>query len=177
MTVLNEPPRREFGPAIDTFTGIDRKSVLMTDRIAHDHPTIETIEAKIDRHGGTTRPEVVVTEPLDVEPETLVRLVLDGTEYRAPVEASGRGQPVFRHAASSPSAARNPGTAENVLTDWIAERDLDVGRSLHLDVVEPGFRYGLRAPGEKAVYDGGQPDESLASIARALDSADSGPDS
>lgn len=149
----------------------------MANRIAHDHPTIETIAAKIDRHGGTTRPEVVVAESLDVEPETLVRLVLGGTEYRAPVEATDTGGSVFRHAAPSPTAARHPGTTENALVEWIAERNLDVGRSLHLDVVEPGFRYGLRAPGEEAVYDGGKPDESLAAIARTLDSGDSRSDS
>lgn len=143
----------------------------MPDRIPHDHPTVDTIVAKIDRHGGTTRPEVVVTEPLEVDPGTLVRLVLDGSEYRAEVETSGRGQPVLRHAAPSPSAARNPGSTENALTDWIAARDLDIGRSVHLDVVEAGFRYGLRAPGEEAVYDGGQPDETLAAIARNLDSS------
>ncbi|MDZ7850956.1 MAG: hypothetical protein U5K70_09275 [Halodesulfurarchaeum sp.] len=144
----------------------------MTDRIAHDHPTVDTFDAKIGRHGGTTRPEVVIEESLAVEHGTLVRLVLDGTEYRAPVEVSEAGSAVLRHAAAAPSGARNPGSVVNALAEWLAAQNLEIGHSLHLDVVEPGFRYGLRAPGDQAIYDAGRPDESLAGIARSLDSTD-----
>ncbi|MFB6086310.1 MAG: hypothetical protein ABEJ84_05840 [Halodesulfurarchaeum sp.] len=141
----------------------------MPDRIAHDHPTVETIAARIERHGGTTRPEVVIEEPLEVEPETLVRLVLSGREYRARVEASDSGSVAFRHAARSPTGARSPGTGKNALTAWIETRELEIGRPLHLDVVDSGFRYGLRAPGEDVTYDVSRPDHSLAAIARNLD--------
>ncbi|MFB6197751.1 MAG: hypothetical protein ABEI52_05700 [Halobacteriaceae archaeon] len=57
----------------------------------------------------------------------------------------------------------------NLLHQWIDERDLGVGRTVHLDVIEPEFKYGLRAPGERATYEIGRPDQSLASIARELD--------
>ncbi|MFB6110492.1 MAG: hypothetical protein ABEJ60_06425 [Halodesulfurarchaeum sp.] len=141
----------------------------MTERLAHDHPTIETIPAKLARRGRTTRPTVRVQGDLEVEPGSLVRLMLDGTEYRAPVERREDGTPVFRRAASSPAVARDPAPAENALVEWVESTGLGMGRTVHVDVVEPGFRYGLRAPGESAVYPSGRPDDSLASIAENLD--------
>jgi hypothetical protein len=39
-----------------------------------------------------------------------------------------------------------------------------------VDVVEPGFKYGVRAPGESATYRStGTPDAGLADIAASLD--------
>ncbi len=140
----------------------------MPDRIAHNHPTIRTIPASIGRRGGTTRPEVRVDEALEVETGALVRLVLDGSEYRARIVRSTDGTPTIRHAASSPRMARNPAEAANALGEWIDDRDLSISYRLALDVVEPEFRYGLRAPGETAVYKSGRPDDSLASIARNI---------
>lgn len=141
----------------------------MTERIAHDHPTIETIAGTLARRGRTTRPEVRVQEDLDVDPDELVRLVLDGREYRAPVARREDGTPVIRRAAPTPSGARDASSATNALLEWVESTGLEIGRTVHVDVVEPGFRYGLRAPGESAVYPSGRPDESLSAIAENLD--------
>jgi hypothetical protein len=144
----------------------------MPDRIAHDHPTVETVAATVSRDGPTRRVMVTVTAELAVEPGDLVRLVIDGTEYRAPVEDEGNGVLGIRHAARSPSEARAPGEADNALLEWLEEQGFDIGGTLHLDVVEPGFRYGLRGPGESAVYQTGKPDDSLAAIARQVEETD-----
>ena len=141
----------------------------MPDRIAHDHATVETIDATIGRHGGTTRPEIRIDGDLEVDAGSLIRVVLDDQEYRAQVEHSTSNTAILRHAAKSPDAARNPGAGSNALQRWVENTGLEFGQTVHLDVVEPGFRYGVRAPGEEAVYKTGRPDESLAAIAKQLD--------
>lgn len=141
----------------------------MTDRVSHDHPTIETVSATVARYGGTSRPEIRVTDRLSVEQGTVVRLVLGGREYYAEVQAADSDTPVLRGAYPSPRTARNPGGATNHLAEWVEEQDLEWGRTVQVDVVAPGFKYGLRAPGESATYKTGRPDEGLADIARDLD--------
>jgi hypothetical protein len=154
----------------DTLTGPAVLFWSMSERVTHDHPTIETVEATLHRQGGTTRPEIRVAEELDVETGELVRVVLDESEYRVPIEKSPDGKPVFRHANSSPRLARNPDGAENALVQWVEHRELSFGRTVSVDIVETGFKYGLRGPGESAVYAGGKPTDSLADIAKNLDS-------
>lgn len=141
----------------------------MTDRVSHDHPTIETVSGTVARYGGTNRPEIRVAETLSVEQGTVVRLVTGGAEYYTVVQSGESQRPVFRGAYPSPRTARNPGAATNHLVSWVEERDLEWGRTVHVDVVEPGFKYGLRGPGESTTYSTGRPDEGLADIARDLD--------
>lgn len=145
----------------------------MTDRIAHDHPTVDTREATIERYGGTRRPEIQVEKRLTAEPDTVVRLVLEGSEYRAPLEQTADSRPVFRHAAKTPRLARNPSATENELVTWVRDHELEIGRTVFLDIIESGFKYGLRAPGDEAVYETGKPRDSLANIAQKFDT-DSG---
>ena len=140
----------------------------MTDRIAHDHPTIETASGILDRYGGTNRPEVRFEEERDLTDGDLIRLVLDGVEYRSQVVIRD-GTTVIRGAYETPRMARDPGSGTNALTEWVTDRDLERGRTVHLDVVEPGFKYGLRAPGERATYVSGRPDRGLADIAERLE--------
>ncbi|MGM0372602.1 MAG: DUF7112 family protein [Halobacteriota archaeon] len=141
----------------------------MVERIAHDHPTVETRSATIERRGRTTRPEIRIAGDLDVEPGSLIRLVLDGHEYRAPIEKRDDGTPVIRHAAETPRLARNRSAGENALVEWVEASGLEIGRSVEFDIVEPGYRYGLRKPGERATYESGRPEDSLSSIAENLD--------
>lgn len=141
---------------------------MMADRIRHDHPTVETISAVLGRFGGTRRPEIRIAEMLQVEADEVMRLVLDGTEYRSRIEQTG-GNPVIRGAYNTPRQARDPGGGPNHLPEWVESREIPAGGSLHLDVVEPGFKYGLRAPGEEMTYSTGQPDTGLADIAQQLD--------
>lgn len=139
----------------------------MTDRVSHDHPTVDTIPATIQRYGRTTRPEIRLQGPIAVDPGTVTRLVLGGSTYRT-VVADPDEEPVIRGVFETPSLARNPGTGHDVLPDWIEDRGLAPGRTVHVDVVESGFLYGLRAPGETATYRTGRPDATLADIARRM---------
>lgn len=145
----------------------------MSDQVPSDHPTISTVEATLSRSGATARPRIDIPgEVADEFPAgEVVRLVLDGHEYRARIERgfSGDGFQI-RGAYDSPRLARNPGEGENRLVEWFEDSGLSFGRTVLVDVVTEKFTYGLRAPGSRAVYDATEaPDESLASIARQLE--------
>ena len=138
----------------------------MTDFVTHE--SVENVSGVVERVGGTRRRQVVAT---GVEPpaDDVVRLDIDGSTYRAPVSQSSDGDLVFRGAYDSPSQARE-GTGTNYLVDFLADHDLDPGRTVHVDVIESGYRYGVRAPGQTATYRAtGAPKSSLADIARSLD--------
>ncbi|MFB6072355.1 MAG: hypothetical protein ABEJ88_05230 [Halobacterium sp.] len=142
----------------------------MTDRVTDE--AVDTVDGTLERAGGTRRLEVRL--PADASDDfpagEVVRVVLDGTERRARFAATSAGEPAIRGVYDTPSQARNPGASENRLGEWVDDRDLEAGRSVHVDVVEPGFKYGLRAPGESATYAATEPpDAGLADIAESLD--------
>lgn len=144
----------------------------MSDRVRADNPAVETVRATLERAGRTDRP--VVALPADVEtPDGPVRLVLDGRTTHARIERGLDGTPSIRAAYDSPRPAREgsagTGDAPNRLAEWVAETGLAFGRSVLVDVVESGDRYGLRAPGESAVYETGRRDEGLAAIAAEVE--------
>lgn len=141
----------------------------MDDRISHDHPTVETVDGTVERFGRTTRPTIRLPNGLAVQAGDLLRVVAGDREYRTVVESRAEGVLAITTLAESPRQARTPGSGPNVLPDWIRERDLDFGRTVHVDVVATGFRYGLRAPGETATYATGAPDDDLSSIAEQFD--------
>ncbi|MFB6082016.1 MAG: hypothetical protein ABEJ67_04260 [Halanaeroarchaeum sp.] len=142
----------------------------MPDRVSHDHPTVETLTATLGRYGGTTRPEVRLPGDADLPVGDVVRLILDGTEYRAELLDRADGTPVIRGAFETPRLARDPGSATDHLRAWVDDRDLATGRTVYVDVVEPGQTYGLRAPGESSTYRStGSPKDSLAAIAEDLE--------
>jgi len=148
----------------------------MAQRVSSDHPSVTTVDATLSRNGRTDRPRVdVPAEYADQFPhDEVVRLALDGTQYRAEVrtELASDGLRIMG-AYDTPRLARNPGEGENRLAEWYRATDVDFGRTVHLDVVEEGFLYGLRIPGDRAVYEATEsPAESLASIARDLESED-----
>ncbi|GAA0300609.1 DUF7112 family protein [Halarchaeum salinum] len=131
---------------------------------------VDTIDTVLERYGSTNRPQLRVSDPDAVPTGEVVRLVVDETEYRARVEEDASGNAVLRGAFESPRLARTPGEGENHLRAWLNGLDLDYGRTIHLDVVTPDYKYGVRAPGERATYTATEaPDEGLASIARDLD--------
>jgi len=142
----------------------------MADRVAHDHPTIDTLEATIGRYGGTHRPEIRIPESNAVPTGDVLSVVLDGTEYHAEIQADSDGSPLVRGAYETPRLARDPGSGTNYLPGWVDDSGLDVGRTVLVDVVESGYKIGLRAPGERATYAAtGTPKDSLAAIADDLD--------
>lgn len=141
------------------------------DRIPSDNPAVETIDATVERTGSVDRPRIVVpADRADALPtDAVVRVMLDGDEYRTRPDPLSGGRVAVGGAFDTPDAARDPGTGENRLPEWVERKDLDYGRTVHVDVVEREFLYGLRAPGERVVYDAVEkPDDSLASIAEDL---------
>lgn len=145
----------------------------MTQRVASDHASVTTIDARLAPSGASGSPSIeIAAENTDAfTPDEIVRLVLDEGEYRARIRRplTGEGLQILG-AYDTPGLARDPGEGENRLHEWFDDGDLDLGRTVHLDVVEEDFLYGVRRPGERAVYEVKEkPDESLAAIARDVD--------
>jgi hypothetical protein len=128
---------------------------------------VETVRVAIESAGALDRPKLVVPE--GTMPEGVVRIEADESTYHAPVEVGLDGEYELRGLYDNARLAREGG-GENRLTEWVEAAGLEAGRSALLDVVVEGEQYGLRAPGERAVYDIAEtPDDSLASIAEDLD--------
>lgn len=130
-----------------------------------DHPTVETVRATVARHGGGRRldlPEGVglSTGIMRVECES-------GTRF-ARVE-SVSGTPAIVGLYATADAARAGDVDRNRLADWLAAVDRPPGRSVLVDVLEPGADIGLRAPGQRLVYRvRDPPDPSLRGLADEL---------
>jgi len=142
----------------------------MPERVTDD--SVPTVVGTLTRAGGTRRLEIQLpADAADDDPaDDVVRVVLDGAERRTQLARRPSGEPVVRGVYDTPSLARDPGSGENRLTAWVEAAGLDEGRSVHVDVVEPGFKYGVRAPGESATYDAFEPpSDGLADIARSLE--------
>ena len=135
----------------------------MVDRVAADNPSVETVRATLARAGRTDRPKIELPEAFPV-PDGPVRLVLDGQECHAVVDLSLDETLEIRGVYGSVVEAR-AGEDSDRLVDWVDDRDLGFGRSVLVDVVQVGHHYGLRAPGEHAVYETRERDEGLAAIA------------
>lgn len=142
----------------------------MSNRVSNDHPSVHTVDATVIRAGRTDRPRLAIP-PADADhfpPGEVVRLVIDGTEYFTLVAENLAGDEIeLRGAFTTPDGARNPDGTDQ-LGDWRADSRVAFGNTAHVDVVEPGYKYGLRAPGEHAVYTGGKPDSGLQDLARDL---------
>ncbi len=143
----------------------------MAERVASDHPSVTTLDATITRRGRTRRPELHLPAktrehfPLG----ELVRLVIMDAERYAPIECRG-DTIVVTGAFETPRLANHPETGTNYLAEWLDATDRTFGRTALVDVIVPEFRYGLRVPGDTAVYDASQPPaDSLRRIAASLD--------
>ncbi|UPM42045.1 DUF7112 family protein [Halocatena salina] len=144
----------------------------MSDRIPHDHPSIDTVRGTIDRAGSTAHPKLVLDSESSLFPEGVVHLTLDGQQYHARIERSFDGTPeirsVYDNARLAREGAREPSV--NRLREWFDEGDLVFGRSVHVDVIEPDHQYAIRRPGATAVYTViPRPDRSLSEIADSLE--------
>ena len=143
----------------------------MADRVGGEHPSVMTLRGELVRRGGTRRPAVEVSpDDRDALPTGgTVRLVVDGRERHAPVGERGRTR-AFLGAYDNARLAKERDGRER-LAEWVEARGLEFGRSVLVDVVEPGEVYGLRAPGEDVVYEVERgPAESLRRIAEDLES-------
>jgi hypothetical protein len=141
----------------------------MANRLPSDHASVRTERAAVARSGGTRRPCLRLPTGLELDSGDLVRLVLDGDESHARVQADSSGL-LLRGAYDMRSEAKEPGRAENRLVEWLQANDREPDDALDLDVLDPGERYGLRLPGERVVYkDISSPGSSLQDIAKDLD--------
>ena len=138
----------------------------MTDRLPSDHPSIETVRATLARRGRTrSRLELPADDRF---PLTTVRLALDGDVSHARIERTRTLDVAIDGAYDNARLARER-DGEDRLEAWRRNSEIDYGRSVLVDVVEAGFLYGVREPGERVVYDAVEsPDEGLANIARDL---------
>jgi hypothetical protein len=98
-----------------------------------------------------------------------VRLVVDGRQRHAPVGVRGESR-AFLGAYDNARQARERDGRDR-LAEWVDDRELGFDRSVLVDVVEAGEAYGLRVPGEDAVYEVQRgPADSLGRIAEDLES-------
>ncbi|XVH32693.1 DUF7112 family protein [Haloferacaceae archaeon DSL9] len=143
----------------------------MSERIASDNAGIDTHRATVARLGGTRRRCVRIPDAVaaDLSEGDLVRIVFDRTEHHARVAGDADGL-LLRGAYENRRLARTRGDGDNRLAAWLAASGREPGQSVELDVVLGGDLYGLRTPGERAVYQVKEgPKDSLASIAERLD--------
>lgn len=141
----------------------------MVERVRHDAPSVRTIDATVSRRGRTGRSAVAIPADPGMEPGTAVRLVLDDREYWTVPERPLDGSDLeIRSLYETAEGAREGKSPSGRLQEWLEAADLEPGRTVHLDVVADGYRYGFRAPGETAIYDAGQPDSGLRDIAEDL---------
>lgn len=141
----------------------------MPDRLPSDHPAVDTHRVRVARYGGRRRRLAI---PAEIVPtDEAVRFVLDGeTRYGVVRSAPGRDDETLAGVYATPDAARDPGDATDHLAAWLDAHDVSTGESVLLDVIEPEEAYGLRPPGERAIYEAVDPPaSSLQDIARGLE--------
>jgi hypothetical protein len=142
----------------------------MADRVASDHPSVPTLDGTVVSHGPTKRLAVELPGEAAVPSGEVLRLVVDGTVRFARPQSFAAGTLRLSGAFDAPEDARSPGDQPNRLREWLDRTELTTGRTVHVDVIDEGSIYGIRAPGDRVVYDApSTPADSLASIARSIE--------
>jgi hypothetical protein len=144
----------------------------VSDRISSDNDAVESVRATLERVGRTDRPQLTLPATADVPTDDVVRLSLSGDEYHARIEADLDDTPVVRGAFDNARLARTPGDGTDRLAEWADAAGVEFGGAVLFDIVTEGFKYGVRTPGERVIYDATDaPNSSLAAIAENLDDA------
>ncbi|MFB6162179.1 MAG: hypothetical protein ABEJ86_01890 [Halococcoides sp.] len=139
----------------------------MAERLPSDHDAIDSHRVTVERIGRTSRPSVSIPAGVDLDPGDRCVVSLAGTETHAVVDSGFDGDARIGAVADSRSAAGEGPTGR--FADWLESVDIPIGRSIALDVITPGYKIGLRPPGERVIYHTRDPpDRSLTSIARDL---------
>ena len=142
----------------------------MSDRVPSDSDAVETHRTHVETVGRTARPRVPVPDAIDLAVGDVIRLSLEGDTYHTQIAEALDGTPDIRGAFANPRLARTPTEGEDHLRPWTEAVGLGPGDPVLVDVVTPGFKLGLRRPGERIVYEATDaPSGSLADIARDLD--------
>ncbi|WP_277554787.1 DUF7112 family protein [Halobaculum limi] len=125
----------------------------MSDRLASDAPSVTSLRAHLARSGGTRLPCLRLPDEAAVSAGDEIRLVLDGDQRHAEVAADAKGL-LVRGAYDDRRLLRESasGEGENRLVEWARTHDRDPGDAVEVDEVDPGYLYGVRVPGERAVY-------------------------
>lgn len=138
----------------------------MVDRIASDHPSIETIRATVTRHGGGHRLDLPPERGNSLPETGTIEVILEGSRRIGRVRMID-AQNAIVGIYETQAAATGEVDGTDALEDWLAANNRRVGSSVLLDVIESKARVGLRMPGESAVYVNTQPSsDGLADIAR-----------
>jgi hypothetical protein len=144
----------------------------VTDRVSSENASVETVRATLASAGATGRPRIAVPEEAagQFPADDLVTLVLGGKVYHARIDVALDDSLEIRGAYDNRRLAR-AADGENRLVEWANEEDVDVGRSVLLDTVVAGERYGVRKPGETTVYEVPETtgNATLDEIAQSLD--------
>lgn len=141
----------------------------VTERIPSDHDTVESHCVHLAEVGHTGRLQLPLPEELTCAVDDVVGVCFGGSSYFAQVSTTLDGRPTLRDSFADRELART-GDGEDKLAAWLDEAGLSDGDPVLLDVLTPGYAYGLRQPGERVVYGPPeQPDASLTAIARSLD--------
>ncbi|SEW15370.1 DUF7112 family protein [Natrinema salifodinae] len=143
----------------------------MADRIASDHPSVQTVRSSCTETATGVKLEIPADDRDAFPTDEVVRVVLDGDELFARIDRALTGDDLaIPGVYETPDQARDPSGATDRLTEWIDDHDVPVDGSVLIDIVEPEFLYGLRAPGETAYYDAREPPtESLSDIAEQFE--------
>lgn len=142
----------------------------MADRISSDHPSVRTVRATCAQTATGYRLEIPADDRDAFPTDEVVRVVVDGDELFARVERALTGDDLsIPGIYETPDHARDPSGGTDRLSAWIDD-DIPAGGSILVDIVEPEFLYGLRAPGKSAYYDAREPpSDSLSSIAADIE--------
>ncbi|WP_253737680.1 DUF7112 family protein [Halohasta salina] len=143
----------------------------MPTRLPSDSETVETARAELVRLGSARRQGIRLPEAAsdELDADDVIRLVFDDTEHHAVVAEDSRGL-VLHGAYDNRRLARSTGEGDNRLAAWLRDLGRESGNSVAFDTVVDGEQYGLRTPGERAIYTVRQgPRDSLAGIAEDLD--------
>ena len=143
----------------------------MSTRLPSDSDAVDSSRATIVRRGGSRTPylELPAAVAETVATDDRLTIVIDGAEYYATVAGDSDGLLLYG-AYETRKQARTTGEGTNRLGEWLRGLDREIGDSVLCDVIVAGERYGLRAPGERAVYTvKHEPRDSLQSIAESLD--------
>lgn len=137
----------------------------MTERIASDHPSVETIRARVCRHAGRRLRIDLVEDPDGIDPaDGPIDAVVDDQTRVVTIATVGQSialTGVYRTMAS----ARAGQQSANELRDVLASMDRTAGDAVLIDVIDPGERIGIRRPGDRVRYDArGGTDTSLDAI-------------
>ncbi len=142
----------------------------MTDRVPSDHDAVQSHRTTVAQVGRTGRPRIPLPDGVDAAVGDVLQVSLEGETYHAQVGEALDGDRDLRGAFPNARLARAEGEGENALRAWLEEAGVAVGDPLLVDVVTPGYKYGLRRPGERVIYTATDPPaSSLADIARDLD--------